>query len=34
MKKLWVRWVALALLVIVLGVVMMRLVQWQLHRLS
>lgn len=34
MKKLWVRWVALVLLVIVLGLVMIRLGQWQLHRLS
>ena len=34
MKKLWVRWVALTLLVIVLSLVMIRLGQWQLHRLS
>lgn len=34
MKKLWVRWVALTLLVIVLNLVMIRLGQWQLHRLS
>ena len=33
-KKLWVRWVALTLLVIVLGLVMVRLGEWQLHRLS
>ena len=34
MKKLWVRWVALTLLVIALGLVMVRLGEWQLHRLS
>lgn len=34
MKKLWVRWVAMVLVVIVLGLVMIRLGQWQLHRLS
>ena len=34
MKKLCVRWVALTLLVIALGLVMVRLGEWQLHRLS
>ncbi|WCC79287.1 SURF1 family protein [Cutibacterium equinum] len=34
MKKLWVRWVAMTLLVMVLGLVMVRLGEWQLHRLS
>ena len=34
MKKLWVRWVALFVLVAVLGAVFVRLGEWQLHRLD
>lgn len=34
MRKLWIRWIALVLGVIVLGAVFIRLGEWQLHRLD
>ncbi|MCT1459709.1 SURF1 family protein [Aestuariimicrobium sp. p3-SID1156] len=34
MKKLWIRWVALLLVVAALGAVFIRLGEWQLHRLD
>lgn len=34
MKKLWLRWIALALFVVLLGATFVRLGEWQLHRLE
>lgn len=34
MKKLWLRWLALVVFVLVLGAVFIRLGEWQLHRLE
>ncbi|AZZ39135.1 SURF1 family protein [Acidipropionibacterium jensenii] len=34
MKRLWLRWIGLALFVVILAGVMVRLGEWQLHRLS
>ena len=34
MKKLWTRWLALVVLVLLLGALFIRLGEWQLHRLE
>ncbi|AXE38429.1 SURF1 family protein [Acidipropionibacterium virtanenii] len=34
MRKLWLRWIGLALFVVVLSLVMIRLGEWQIHRLD
>lgn len=34
MRKLWIRWVALAVFVVLLGALFIRLGEWQLHRLE